>query len=340
MPNFADSLREFFLVIASSETEIKENSLLKNRLEKLEEISSEQEIGFDASEALLKSTLDATCLSILSGNIEKKPTESELTIDEITNIGEESDRKEGLNSVSPSKSRSWLFESRVRAWYGNHLNQTFPDLTQECNHESVCEFIIKEEDKETQLVECKRFNSIVDLEDEEIERKFETHYSKASGKQFPSTENLEDIKKCERHLLIGITDYSSEKRKITGNGTEYEVEGCKEEDIEQVKKVIKSNYEDFDVDQITLVWTTLYKDKGKVKGIAERTETIISSPDVIDYEGWNLFGHKDFTGDASFGRLLCHHQAKSDNWMIDGLDADNQVLFSQQPAEKTGKSQD
>jgi|GEM_PF-1989186 len=335
MPDFSDSLKSFFLDLVDAEAEINEESLLSERISGLEKILPDSEAGTEESEILLKSALDATCLSILSGNIGRNPTDYELGIEDITNIGQEDERNEGLNSIKYGKSRDWLFENRVRAWYGNHLDSIFPDLTQK-HDESVCEFAIQEESFENQIIECKRFNgSLVEMIDEKLERKFERHYEKVIEKQFPSTESLENLENAKRHLLLEITDYSSETRIIEGNGTEYEVEGCRDEEIGRVKDIILEKHEDFEIDQITLVWTILYKDEEKVKGIAERTEKIISSEEIIDYQGWNFFGHKDFTGNQSFGKLLCHHEAKSDEWMIAALDADNQVFFTQKPAEPT-----
>jgi|APHM01.1.fsa_nt_gi hypothetical protein len=237
MANFSDSLKAFLIQVAGPKTEINEESLLQERIQNLEEISPKAEVGLEESEILLKSALDATCLSILSGNVERNPSDYDLRIEEITNIGEEDERKEGLNSVQRGKSKDWLFENRVRGWYSNHLDCTFPDLTQKYE-KSVCEVVVRKEDFENQIIECKRFNgSLVEMTDEELERKFETHYEKTTEKQFPSTESLEDLENSKRHLLPGITDYSSEKRFIEGNGTEYEVEGCKDKEINRVKEL-------------------------------------------------------------------------------------------------------
>lgn len=336
MVEFSEALRSFYLNIIP-EDEIDEASLIEKRIEDLEGYIN-GEIHFSEANTIANSALDAACLSIASGLSTPSPSNFMFTLENIETLGGTEAVKNALNTKRGS-SEPWLFENRVRAWYTNHLQQTFPDLDDKYEG-SVCEFAITIEDLADQMVEVKRMSGrLSEIEEEDFKEWYSGRYSKAVD-QFESTENLEgeDLDEPKRHLIVGVNDVAMGVRgtqEYIAEDMGYEVRGCRGEDISEVKKWIDDFHEEssIEVDQVTIVWKNYFVDKEVRKGISERTEKVFSDEDIEDYKGWNIYGHTLQMGE--FRRFILHHEPKEDNWIVAGMDADNKNFFSFNGAEET-----
>lgn len=336
-----ERLLNFYLDLVP-ESEIKEDSLLEARIEELRTYIKNDNPDISQFKTILDSVLDCTCLSIASGNLRASPTSFSPSVEDIENIGGNKGIKRTLNARE-SNAKPELFEERVRAWYSKHYTRTFPDLDDQYEG-SVCEFAFDLKGVKAQMIECKRRVNSSEVDEESFKNWYREKLKESIGQFNKTEEKLKSLHKINRHLIIGVDDKGTgpwgTEEKI-GELKGYPVEGCRDEDIEELKNWIHEVHkEDLksgldQIDQLTIVWRNYYRDEGVRKGITERTAKLFSNPLIKDYSGWNIFVHTLDKGD--YHRFALHHEPKRDNWVVFGLDGDKKLAFSQQAAEKTKK---
>lgn len=333
MRDFAFNLKKFYLDLI--EGEIKENGVLDKRVKQLTQASnSEENVNLEDANLILDSILDALSISIVTGNIDRSRTSFEFKINDITNLGDESDRNELLNDYR-SGSLPKLFETRVRAWYSNLYDIPFTDLDNEYS-QSVCEFAIQERyDSEldnTQLVECKRFNSSSSA-NKNLKENFRDHYQKAISQMESTEEAIDSVETGKKHLILDVSKRTREIRKLNED-KKYTVLGPRKEDIEEIKREIREVKDKFEADQITLVWKNTYKDGDLIKCLVEHTEKLKQDKNIRDYAGWTINPQIEIENNKSYRGLRAYWTEKRKEWIIADFDADpsNQTFFIQEPA--------
>lgn len=339
MPTSVEKLRDFYLNLISRD-DIEEESELNKRIRQFDTYIQESNPDLTNMDLIIESFLDAACMSISSGVLRTPPSEFIFNINQLENLGGINQIENSLN-VGRRNSKPWFFEVRVRAWYSNHFGRMFSDLDDEYD-QSVCEFAIDINGVRSQVIECKRkTDRLSEVAEEPFKNWYRRRYEKAIS-QFKSTESpeIEDLYHPKRHLIIGVTDVATgvgSTEESLSDECDYEVVGCRERDIQKVKKWIREvhNDENLRVDQITIVWNNYYLDNGVRKGLTENTEKVFADDQVVDYEGWNIYGHTLQT--SEFRRIMLHHEPKEDKWVVFGMGGDHQRAFIQDAAQNTSE---
>jgi hypothetical protein len=331
--NLASELIGFYEKLLDTEIDFDESSRISERMETLDSIEGDS-ITEGQLSALLKASLHGMAFSLMSGNLYSTPNNREWTLQNLEDLGDLSEIRGELTGKSRSNADTLLFETLVRAWYGQEFNQTFPDLTDSDEfdeNDKRCEFVIERSDT-TQMIEAKKLTSC--RTDEKLERNFRTNLNKAE-EQFKSTEEVLGLENAASHLIVDISRHSNTAVEVEHDERNIKMTGLTLEEIRDTKEIIEDDLQDSNIDQFTLVADRIYEVEGKPRAITQRAETIRKDEAVTDYQGWTVSGLTGYLTNTPVKRLGIYSEVKPQEWLTAGQDGLDGNYFSQQAAERT-----
>jgi hypothetical protein len=332
LEHFVNKIIQFYEELLGPVDNLPEGARLRQRLRQLNSIK-EKELNPNQLLTLLRCSLHALVLSIASGYTSSQAIGKKLEWEDINNIGVSSDIKGRLKcGGQPHIADTFIFETMVRAWYGQYFGTTFPDLKRKNGKRG--EFIIERENF-SELVECKK---IVSCSEEETLRKNFRDRLENAEKQFQVTKEVLNIKNSIRHLLVDVSEHSDSKREFKSQSRSIIERGNTAEELDNIKKIIGEEIKHSKIEQLTIISDKVYLIDGQPRGIIQFPEIVRGNKSISNYGGWSVTALAGKLFEERIKELMIYSESLPEKDIIGKQDAFDGQFFYQQAAESTGKS--